>query len=193
MVSYKSNLSEVMSKLAHRIATLKETSQLQRTVGSYLLASNVRRIHTEGISVSGSGIGNYNSTDPLYVNPKSSPKKFKPSGNPEKPKNVKDRKTKYFKSYKAFRQAVGAESSFVNLELTHRLRKDWALGKEGNDWVLGFKSKKEGLIARGNELRFRKRIWGVTQRDRDEIKVITEDFVNKVIRDGMDNYLRPIE
>ncbi len=126
------------------------------------------RIFQEGKNGSGSEIGKYDSTHPLYVNPKYAPVKFTPQGkNQKKPlktkifsikenkkgkhsakyisikKDFTERKTKWFSSYKAFRETEGRETNFVNLNLWGRLQSDYVNSlkkrRDGN-WTSGVKT-----------------------------------------------------
>lgn len=115
-----------------------------------VLALQSKRIFTDGENESGSK-STYNSDKELYVNPDTSPgKKFKPQGKPKKKgekgatkklSNIKfggrgftkdkpskiatDRKTRWFESYKQYREVIGFESSFVNLQLSGELKFDF--------------------------------------------------------------------
>lgn len=88
----------------------------------------VKRIFSDGGAVSGK-IGNYNSTDEIYVNPKDSPKSFSKRGKvstSSKFKNGKERKTGFFESYKAFRGAIDKPTGTVNLHLSGDLELDFS-------------------------------------------------------------------
>src|SRR5688572_4485269 len=96
-------------------------------------ASSMERIYESGfLSSQGNYKFEYNDTTPVYINPDDAPRSFKPEGKPIRVKGKKGkgaktpvkrgldtfkRKTKYFRSYKAFRAAMGRETSFVNLDL----------------------------------------------------------------------------
>lgn len=95
----------------------------------------VERIFEEGKKSDGSGIGKYNSTDLLYVNPNDSPKKFPTKGKPDKNGKAKSKfsngeshKTGYFESYKAYREKVGRQTDHVNLNLFGNLHNDFGKG-----------------------------------------------------------------
>jgi hypothetical protein len=94
----------------------------------------VERIFEEGKEADGSK-NKYNSTDPLYVNPNNSPKKFPTKGKPNekgvaksKFENGQSHKTGYFESYKDFRAKIGRETGFVNLNLFGILQSDFGKG-----------------------------------------------------------------
>lgn len=63
MPSYKSNVQEVLGNLKRQLEQVKGPvlSKIVRTIGTTLVASNVRRIHNEGRAVDGSDIGQYKS------------------------------------------------------------------------------------------------------------------------------------
>lgn len=108
-------------------------------------ARQVKRIFENGIGGDGVKIGTYNSTDPIYVDPDKSPKGFPLKGKSGETtfKNGKKHKTGYFDSYKAFRNVIGRESSFVNLRLTNNLNFDFtnSLTLDGGLYVTGVKRK----------------------------------------------------
>lgn len=81
----------------------------------------IRRIFEQGENSSGGKIGSYNSTKPIYVAPEDAPRAVNKRGKTGKPI-----KSGYYSSYKAFRQAMGRESSFVNLRLNNELQSDLA-------------------------------------------------------------------
>lgn len=103
-------------------------------------AQQVTRIFVDGKNSNGDQIGTYNDTTPLYANPNTTPgRSFKPqgkvsnfsakkkdSGTGSTFKNGKERKTKYFPSYKSLKQVIGQESNFVNLEYTGDLKSDFS-------------------------------------------------------------------
>ncbi len=89
----------------------------------------VERIFEEGKTSEGNTLG-YNNSDPLYVNPKNSPKNFPNKGKNGDVKfsNGDAHKTGYFESYAKFRQAIGKTTSFMNLNLFGVLQNDFAKG-----------------------------------------------------------------
>lgn len=116
-------------------------------------ASQVKRIFTDGINGDGSKIGTYDNSNPIYINPNQSPKKFALKGKSGETtfKSGKPHKTGYFDSYKAFRQAISRETRFVNLRLTEDLKFDFtnSLTLSGDIYQTGVKrnsEKVEGII-----------------------------------------------
>jgi hypothetical protein len=117
--------TSVIATLNKRLEVLKVRSALGSAVRS-IMAEMVVRIFEEGKNSSGGKIGTYNSTDELYVNPDTLPRRVSPRGKPGKERKVANRQTTYFESYKSLRREVGRESGFVNLRLTNDLQSDWA-------------------------------------------------------------------
>lgn len=135
----------------------------------------MKRIYEEGKLDDGNFRFEYNDTTPVYINPDDAPRSFKPEGKPKSTGSRFDkglslrarkgskspvkrgadtfkRKTKYFKSYKAFRAAMGRETSFVNLDLNGLQRRDNAnsLSKlSANRWATGFKNHANTLKWKG--------------------------------------------
>lgn len=180
-MKYESNINSVVLNLEAKLKKASDVSSLQREVATYLTASNTRRIHNEGKAVNGQSIGNY-SFKPIYVNPKISPKKFQTKGKygNTKFKNGQLHKTGYFFGWGGFRSSIGRNASFVNLQLTGRLRFDWAMEQRGKDWIIGFGSY-GAKVSIGNEQRFGKQIWGVSKQDYEMIKKIETEFINKAL------------
>lgn len=119
----------------------------------------VPRIFEKGIKSDGSKIGQYNSSDPLYVNPKTAPKSFPTKGKTGKAtfKSGKKHKTGFFTSYKAFRSGQGRESNFVNLRLFGRLQLDYTNGLRRISplkWVAEVKTEESADKIEGNKDRF---------------------------------------
>lgn len=89
----------------------------------------VQRIHRQGKKANNSKIGNYNSTDEIYIDPATSKKSFPLTGKVNKSdtfKNGKKRKTGFFDSYKAFKQATGRPTGFINLNQNGDLELDFS-------------------------------------------------------------------
>jgi hypothetical protein len=116
-------------------------------------ALQTQRIFVEGQNSGNAGIGRYNTTNPLYVNPNNAPKKFPTKGKTGKSrfKNGQPHKTGYFKSYSSFRQAQGRQTAVVDLRLSGALFRDYAssLLRIDNKWITGVKNKDNGGKIRG--------------------------------------------
>lgn len=111
---------------------------LQKAILASALTVNAdmsERIFVDGKAADHSQIGEYNTTDPLYVNPKMAPKKFPTKGKPIDGKagktkfaNGEPHKTGYFDSYASFRKKVGRKTNKVNLVLFGVLQSDFSKG-----------------------------------------------------------------
>lgn len=168
-MAYTSNIRAVTKRLAAKLKAIAKDDAIIREIATTLLASNVQRIHLQGLTVNGGQIGQYG-TKPLYISVEASPKKFgAPTGKTGKSKfkSGKPHTSKYFsEGYAGFRSAIGADASKVNLTLTTRLQNDFQTQKRGRDWVLGFESSYGKRLRQAFEAKYGTRIWGVTQKDR---------------------------
>lgn len=130
-----------------------------------------RRIFQDGKAQNGQQIGKY-STKPIYVNPnkpkkglpKSKLSKLKPRGKDPKSgtrfKNGKPRKTHYLdKGYSGLRRVFGRQNSKVDLNLTGSLRLSIKTVSRRSAAAVVFTDAADQAKARGNERRFRKRIF----------------------------------
>lgn len=90
-------------------------------------AKMTERIFEDGHNAQDSEIGGYDSKNPLYVNPKNAPRNFPVKGKngDAKFEDGKPHKTGYFTSYKAYREAVGRQTSKVDLVLFGNLQSDF--------------------------------------------------------------------
>ena len=144
--------AEFNKKLDEQLIKISNAKFLLTSVTA-VHSRQVKRIFEQGLNGDGVKIGNYNSSDPLYVNPDDSPKSFPTKGkNGETTfKNGKKHKTGYFDSYKAFRRAISRETGFVNLRLTENLKFDFtnSLTLMGDVYVTGTKKKENTLKADG--------------------------------------------
>lgn len=118
-----------MVSLAEYKEKLKKAQELLKSekvmINAIRAVNEVRmkRIFVDGLNSNGGKIGTYNSTNPVYIDPDKAPKKVNQVG-----KNGTPIKSGYYKSYKAFRQAMGRESGFVNVRLNNELQNDLANG-----------------------------------------------------------------
>lgn len=124
-------------------------------------AAQVKRIYTKGKDSQDSKIGSYNSSDPLYVNPKKSPKGFQVAGKTGETafSDGSPHKTRWFPSYKAFRQQIGRETAFVNLRLSGQEQLDFSnslIAVTPLKWTSGFKSDINADKSTGHERKYGK-------------------------------------
>jgi len=119
-------LRELIETMGDNIEKIESGKSLGIAVVS-VTAEMGTRIFAKGLDSNADKIGNYNSTNPIYVNPNKSPKKFATKGKTGETtfENGKKHKTGFFKSYKDFRGAIGRENSFVNIDLSGDLKSDF--------------------------------------------------------------------
>ena len=136
--------AEFNKKLDEQLLKISDAKFLLTSV-TEVHSRQVKRIFEQGLNGNGAKIGNYNSTDPLYVNPDESPVKFPTKGKTgEKTfKSGKEHKTGYFDSYKAFRNEIGRSTTFVNLRLTENLKLDFtnSVTQSGSGYVTGVRDR----------------------------------------------------
>jgi hypothetical protein len=106
----------------------------QRATESVTQAMN-SRIFVDGKKTDGNSIGQYDTSKPLYVNPKTTfgtASKLKVQGKTgEKTfKNGKPHKTAYVESYKKLREAVGRQTKYINLVASDDLASDFRGGSQ---------------------------------------------------------------
>lgn len=106
-----------------KVARLIQSENIMKKAVVAVNEVRMKRIFVDGINSNGDKIGQYNSTKPVYIDPDKAPKKVKQIG-----KNGNPIKSGYYESYKAFRQAMGRESGFVNVRLNNELQNDLANG-----------------------------------------------------------------
>jgi hypothetical protein len=152
------SLAEYKEKLK-RVAKLIESENIMKKAVVAVNEVRMQRIFVDGINSNGGKIGSYNNTKPVYIDPDKAPKKVNQKG-----KNGKPIATGYYKSYKAFRQAMGRESGFVNVRLTNELQNDLANGS------LGKSSDKVNLKV--NPIKVSKGIYKVTIKKKENIEKV---------------------
>ena len=104
-------VKDYQNKLRRQITTLKSDKIMKLAVYS-VTQRRIVRIFEDGKTSQGIRIGEYNDTTPVNISQEDAPKKIKAGGR--------------YRSYKAFRQAMGRESNFVNIRLNNRLQSDLA-------------------------------------------------------------------
>lgn len=136
-----SNAEQVFGNLIKIVEKYRPDDALLSQLAFHVHASNIRRVHQQGLNPQGRAIGKY-SVRPIYVNPSQSPVKFSPRGKNGGTvfNNGKRRKTRYFAGgYKGFKKQIGRlrETDNVNLRLFGDLQRGFIPEKRGNKWVIG--------------------------------------------------------
>lgn len=174
--------SELILKLRNDVRLLKERPLALAAASVHAMVAE--RIFEKGQNANDVGIGTYNDSDELYVNPKYSPKKFPTKGKTGKSKfkNGKAHKTGFFKSYKSFKKTIGRQSNFVNLNLTGLLQRDFtnSLQKSGEHWISGVKNKANVGKVEGAEDKY-KNIFKLSKKESAELKRIASAEAKKIL------------
>lgn len=137
-------IDEFNLKLKQALAEIQANDIPLRLAAYGSVAEVSLRIFTQGGNANGGAIGQYNSSDPIYINPK---KAFGGSklGTPRGKngdtqfKNGKPHATVYLDSYKDYKAILGKPSGggFVNLELSGDLKSDFENGNVPTPTQLG--------------------------------------------------------
>ena len=172
-------IEEFKLKLEQALAEIKANDVPLRLASYGALAEISKRVFTDGLNSDGGAIGQYNSTDPIYINPK---KAFGGSklGTPRgkngdtKFKDGRSHVSVYLDSYKDYKSILGKPSGggFVNLELSGDLKSDFENNMaprqiNTHEYIIGLKrpiniDKRKGLEAKYG------RIFFMTQKEIDE-------------------------
>ena len=84
--------------------------------------------------------------------------------------------------YKAFRQSIGRQTGYKDLEVFGDLRRNFTVGTNGDDIVLGFATDKARLIAVGQEQQTGKEIWKPTKEEINDIKKAAVKRIRECLR-----------
>lgn len=173
------SIAEYIASQKERFERLENGEALEIAVRD-THAKQVQRIFVDGKNSDDSQIGKYNTTDPLYVNPKNAPKNTPTKGKTGKDTfaNGQKHKTTYFESYSDFRASQGRESGNVNLNLFGNLRSAFSNGLfkvSEREWVVAIPGGEYDKLD-GNEKRFGSKISALTKEEHNNfIKVIQEE------------------
>lgn len=176
-------IEQYIEKLGRQIKVLEDTDEANYLAASSVHAMQVERIFTDGIASNGTKIGSYSTKD-IYINPNSPNvgSKFPPEGKTGKKvhKNGEPYKTKYFAGYRAFRANQGRDSNTVNLDNIGRLKSEYenSLKRDNdNSYTSEIRSQENIDKAVGNQTRFNKTIFGLTN---EEAETYTEILTNQL-------------
>lgn len=180
---------EFIRKQKERLQKAQEKAFKIAVFDSHRLMGN--RIFVNGEAADDRKIGSYNSTNPIYVNPKNSPRKFTPEGKPKETgkKGARSKTriietdsgterlkfkhtTRYFESYKAFRGYIGRKTDVVNLNLFGILQNDFITGLRKVDNSTYEAVLKQGINvkkAQGQEKHFGKKIFSLSKHEREQL------------------------
>lgn len=116
---------EYINMLSNKIASINVGKAVYKA-STDVHTQYLDRIFVKGLNSNNTQIGEYNSKNQLYINDNNSPKTLSKKGKTGKDtfSSGKKHKTTYFESYRDFRDTIGRESSFVNLNLFGLLLSD---------------------------------------------------------------------
>lgn len=142
------------------------------------------RIFIEGKNANGQKMGRYNSTTPIYVNPKDSPRKFAPAGKPGNKVKKQQRKSKWFASYRAYRSFLGKQTDPVNLNLFGLLQSDFVSGLSGRgtEYVSVLKNPFNQKKKRGLEKRFGAKIFSASEKEKELFRKLNQEEFNRIMK-----------
>lgn len=183
-------LEQYIEKLGRQIKVLEDTDEANYLAAQSVHAMQVERIFTNGIASDGTKIGDYSTKD-IYINP-NNPNvgiKFPPEGKTGKKvhKNGDPYKTKYFEGYKAFRANQGRDSNTVNLDNIGRLKSEYenSLKRDSdNAYIAELHSEDNIDKAIGNQARFNKKIFGLTEEEAETYTTILNQEIETALHNA---------
>jgi len=190
MITIKIKLPNIEEKLKTFAKGGEGYDTVLRGVASSMIGVIKKRIHEDGKAADDSNIGQYDTTNPLYVNPNKSPKAFAPVGKTGKTKfkNGQPHKTKYFDSYKGFRENIGRPTDKVNLSLTGQMNSQFTIIPTENGYGLGWNNTEMYERSKGLETKYGKKIWSLTDEESEIAADVAAFETGKVIDKTFGNY-----
>lgn len=183
-------IDDFIAKQKRRIEAMQKTDGPLFLAASSTHAMMVDRVFKEGKAADGSAIGKYDTVREMWINPNNPnmPRKFQAKGKHGDStfSDGRPHKTGYFQNYKAFRQQQTGKAETVNLDLMGRLKSDFsnAIEKDNNNtWVARIKAPENQKKAIGNQHRFGKMIFGLTQEEREHFTLIAQQEFTRVFND----------
>lgn len=170
------------------------SKRIEVTTGVRLLAEYKNRIFKNGLTTNLKKIGRYKGKPPIYINPKGRELKgvkksgFKPLGKNSKNrfKNGNKKKTRYIPDgWAGVRALAGRQTGFVDLNFSSASFASIQLGFLSGRLVLGSTSKIRGLILRGMEKRFKKRILSLSLQERAAWGFAYRAELSKIIKEAI--------
>lgn len=183
----KLTIKEYFNKLRAVGQTLAEKDMPLEIAARDTVAEMFNRVFVNGKDSQGGNIGKYNVTKSLYVDPKLLPRSV-----PAKGKHGADNKTAYFANYKALRDAMGVQTSYVDLNFSGRLAFNFVNSSVSTStntlksrpvnageirlekidkvrFVIRLNKENMGK-ARGNEVRFSTKIFSISKAEKENFK-----------------------
>jgi hypothetical protein len=186
-IQVTSNFDDVLIDIERDLAdALKnDIPNMLNDISVGLLRTMKRRIHTDGMTVNQTSIGDYDTT-PMYVNPNRGAVKValanKGKHGQTKFANGKDHKTRYYSDgYRGWRKANRRNTDKVNLFFKGDLDRSFTFQKlDDTTFSIGFSDRENWDKARGLEQHFNADIWGVGERENEIIKKTIDAYLKKL-------------
>lgn len=192
-----------MEWLNKQKAKIKNAAELSIKIAAFEThRQQANRIFVQGKNAKDAPIGKYNDTKEIYVNPQNSPKKFPALGKPKDGKKKGSsykivsidmdsgterlrfkRDTRWFSSYRAYRQFIGRPVDTVNLDLFGFLRSDFISGfsGEGTSYQSTIKNPLNQKKIRFQEKHFKSEIFTTSEKEKELFKKISAEEFNKIM------------
>lgn len=182
-------LAKVFEKF--RMLLQQRENDIRLVAANAVLASFLERIFEKGKATDGSPIGKYSKKEIWIKVPIDgvSNANFEKIGKPKKKKGDTEKKayptkeTMYFPNgYKEFKEKSGRKSNKVNLYLTGDLFLSVKLGQTADKTVIGIVSEEEKEKAEGNEKRFGKEIFSLSNDEKQLYFRTVNKEIEKLIK-----------
>lgn len=190
MIQYSSNISQVVVQLKSQL-TEAASDQMLRTVAFAVLPEIKKRVHVEGKASDGTQIGTYSASYmALRTGNYANADKFKKGKNAGKNKNAgtfTDRTIRLNKQTGTFtgEDKVGkarpnyhrSTDTKVILSLTRQMENDLSVFPVSGGYGIGYNNQFNYEKSQWNEKTYKKRIWSLTEGEKDLAKTVAEDFI----------------
>lgn len=189
MIQIKVDLSSLKIEEKTKELTSKGVDSIMRTVATSMLGVMKQRVFEQGKDSENSSIGEYNKTNPLYVNPNVAPRSFATKGKNGETKFKTGQKkgqqhlTRYFDSYNDYKTFIGRNQlGTVNLSLSGQMSNQFVVIAIGDSkYGLGWLNEEMFNRAEWFEKKYGKKIWDLTD---NELKL-----VNEIVKEELPKYL----
>lgn len=179
MITVRTNIGQITSRIISRLNSLKDSDQLLRTVANDMLGEVHSRIHTQGLATDERPIGEYSEA---YMKVRTG--NFGNSARVSRGKNkgaVKDaglftRGDKKGQSRPKYNRTADTK---VVISLTRQMENDFSVIATEKGYGLGYKNienaKKVGYV----ETTYNRKIFGLTASEKEKVKKVAREFVKQ--------------
>ena len=190
MMYYKSTIQQLTIKIKERLQALEvdggKIDKCLREITISLLASNKRRIHTDGARADGQALGQYSTKETLV-----GASSFRKISSAEKV--FKQKKQKWVTvggkhlmvladGYKKIREIDDDQIDKVVLKRTGKMETELKMEPQGEVWVIGFPLNYNSSLSYREmidafEKKYGGAIWGVSNDDAEKVNLIVERYI----------------